>query len=82
MGYCIDERVVEEGRMVSSNILKFTFRKLIRIRTDAKTVSIMSLGCFHPVVKVQSASVHFFLGDEDEEKNDSDDEEEEVRLTY
>lgn len=46
-------------------------------RNDAKTVSIVALGCFHPVVKVQSASLHFFLGS-DEEKEDSDDEEEEV----
>lgn len=43
---------------------------------DAKCVSIVALGCFHPVVKVQSASLHFFLGS-DEEKEDSDDEEEE-----
>ena len=47
-------------------------------RNDAKTVSIIALGCFHPVVKVQSASLHFFLGS-DEEKEDSDDEEEDVR---
>ncbi|EIW85329.1 protein required for actin cytoskeleton organization and cell cycle progression [Coniophora puteana RWD-64-598 SS2] len=43
------------------------------IWTDSKTVSIISLGCFHPVLKVQSASVHFFLGSDDE-KEDSDDE--------
>ncbi|KAJ8508881.1 hypothetical protein ONZ45_g8889 [Pleurotus djamor] len=43
--------------------------------TDAKTVSIISLGCFHPVMKVQSAAIHFFLGSDDE-KEDSDDEEE------
>ena len=49
-------------------------------RNDAKTVSIIALGCFHPVVKVQSASLHFFLGS-DEEKEDSDDEEEDVRAT-
>ncbi|KAF7295200.1 Protein SDA1 [Mycena indigotica] len=42
---------------------------------DAKSVSILALGCFHPVIKVQSASVHFFLGS-DEEKADSDDEQE------
>lgn len=42
-------------------------------RNDAKTVSIVALGCFHPVVKVQSASIHFFLGSEDEDE-DSDDE--------
>ncbi|KAG9220635.1 hypothetical protein CCMSSC00406_0003734 [Pleurotus cornucopiae] len=41
--------------------------------TDAKPVSIIALGCFHPVLKVQSASLHFFLGS-DEEKEDSDDE--------
>ncbi|KAI0653204.1 actin cytoskeleton organization and cell cycle progression protein [Cubamyces menziesii] len=47
------------------------------IWTDAKTVSIIALGCFHPVVKVQSASLHFFLGS-DEDKEDSDDEEEDM----
>ncbi|KAG5636106.1 hypothetical protein H0H81_009102 [Sphagnurus paluster] len=44
------------------------------IWTDAKPVAIIALGCFHPVTKVQSASLHFFLGS-DEEKTDSDDEE-------
>ncbi|KAL1947505.1 hypothetical protein VTO73DRAFT_13229 [Trametes versicolor] len=47
------------------------------IWTDSKTVSIIALGCFHPVTKVQSASLHFFLGS-DEEKEDSDDEEEDL----
>ncbi|KII88862.1 hypothetical protein PLICRDRAFT_40507 [Plicaturopsis crispa FD-325 SS-3] len=47
------------------------------IWTDAKPVSIISLGCFHPVIKVQSASMHFFLGS-DEEKEDSDDEQEDL----
>ncbi|RPD65802.1 actin cytoskeleton organization and cell cycle progression protein [Lentinus tigrinus ALCF2SS1-7] len=47
------------------------------IWNDAKTVSIIALGCFHPVVKVQSASLHFFLGS-DEEKEDSDEEEEDI----
>ncbi|KAJ7231461.1 SDA1-domain-containing protein [Mycena haematopus] len=47
------------------------------IWTDAKPVAIIALGCFHPVVKVQSASIHFFLGS-DEEKEDSDEEAEEV----
>ncbi|KAJ7093086.1 protein required for actin cytoskeleton organization and cell cycle progression [Mycena epipterygia] len=47
------------------------------IWTDAKPVSIIALGCFHPVVKVQSASIHFFLGSDDE-KEDSDDEGEDV----
>ncbi|KIJ99557.1 hypothetical protein K443DRAFT_679820 [Laccaria amethystina LaAM-08-1] len=40
---------------------------------DAKSVSIISQGCFHPVIKVQSASIYFFLGD-DEESEDSDQE--------
>ncbi|KAJ6547221.1 protein required for actin cytoskeleton organization and cell cycle progression [Mycena capillaripes] len=47
------------------------------IWTDAKPVAIIALGCFHPVVKVQSASIHFFLGSDDE-KEDSDDEAEDV----
>jgi hypothetical protein len=42
---------------------------------DSKSVSIVSLGCFHPVAKVQSASLHFFLGeDDDEDESDSEDE--------
>ncbi|KAF9002001.1 protein required for actin cytoskeleton organization and cell cycle progression [Cyathus striatus] len=45
--------------------------------TDAKSVSIIAQGCSHPVTKVQSASVHFFLGSE-EEQDDSDDEEQDV----
>jgi hypothetical protein len=52
-------------------------RRLILCRTDAKPVSIVALGCFHPVMKVQSASIHFFLGSS-EEKEDSDDEEDDV----
>lgn len=50
-------------------------------RSDAKAVSIIALGCFHPMVKVQSASLHFFLGS-DEEKEDSDEEEEDVGCFY
>lgn len=49
----------------------------IYFRTDAKPVSIVALGCFHPVMKVQSASIHFFLGS-DEERQDSDDEDSDV----
>ena len=37
-------------------------------------MSIVALGCFHLVVEVQSASLHFFL--ESDEEKDSDDEEE------
>ncbi|KIY50176.1 SDA1-domain-containing protein [Fistulina hepatica ATCC 64428] len=44
-----------------------------RIWNDAKTVSIVALGCFHPVIKVQSASIHFFLGDDDEQEEEEDD---------
>lgn len=38
-------------------------------------MSIVALGCQHPVVKVQSASVHFFLNvdDEDDDSDDEDD---------
>ncbi|KAG6813107.1 hypothetical protein H0H92_013961 [Tricholoma furcatifolium] len=46
------------------------------IWNDAKPVAIIALACFHPVTKVQSASLHFFLGSDDE-KPDSDDEGEE-----
>lgn len=48
--------------------------------TDAKTVSIVALGCFHPIIKVQSASVHFFLGSEDDD--DSDDESDQVSTSF
>ncbi|KAH7101085.1 protein required for actin cytoskeleton organization and cell cycle progression [Auriculariales sp. MPI-PUGE-AT-0066] len=42
---------------------------------DNKTVSIVALGCMHPNVKVQSASMHFFLGEtDDKEDDDSEDE--------
>ncbi|PSS30922.1 hypothetical protein PHLCEN_2v2547 [Hermanssonia centrifuga] len=47
------------------------------IWNDAKCVSIVALGCFHPVVKVQSASSHFFLGSDDEQE-DSDDEDDDT----
>jgi len=60
-------------------ILRFVLstRFDFRYRTDAKAVSILSLGVFHPVTKVQSASVHFFLGS-DNEREDSDDEMQDV----
>ncbi|KAI0688738.1 actin cytoskeleton organization and cell cycle progression protein [Cytidiella melzeri] len=44
------------------------------IWNDAKTVAIVALGCFHPVVKVQSASLHYFLGSDDEEEASDEDE--------
>ena len=40
-------------------------------------IAIVSLGCLHPVTKVQSAALHFFLDEEVEE--DSDEDEEDVR---
>jgi protein SDA1 len=40
-------------------------------------VSIIAQGCFHPVLKVQSASLHFFLGSDDDTP-DSDDDDDEV----
>ena len=46
-------------------------------RNDARAVSIMSMGCLHPVMKVQKLSMHFFLGHVEDQK-DSDDENKEV----
>lgn len=82
MGGDLDEGVVAKGNMVRDPL----FAQLDRhnshpSRTDSKPVSIIALGCFHPVMKVQSASVHFFLGSDDE-KEDSDDEEDEVSNVY
>ena len=72
------QRAVEEGHLVRPLVTHLSrFLNPYRCRNDAKTVSIIALGCFHPVTKVQSASLHFFLGS-DEEKEDSDDEEEDV----
>jgi protein SDA1 len=48
-----------------------------KYRNDAKSVAIVALGCFHPVTKVQSASLHFFLGS-DEETEDSDESDDDV----
>ena len=43
-------------------------------RNDAKTVAIVAAGCFHPVTKVQSASLYFFLGEENHESEDDTEE--------
>ncbi|KAF5372978.1 hypothetical protein D9758_001786 [Tetrapyrgos nigripes] len=40
--------------------------------SDVKPVSIVAIGCLHPVVKVQSASLHFFLGGDEEENSDDE----------
>lgn len=45
------------------------------IWNDAKTVSIAVSACRHPVVKVQSAGIHFFLGVEDEEEEEESEDE-------
>ncbi len=45
------------------------------IWNDAKTVSIAVSACRHPVVKVQSAGIHFFLGVEDEEDEEESEDE-------
>lgn len=42
-------------------------------------MSIIEFGCFHPAIKVQSGSLHFFLGSDDEQP-DSDEEEDEVSV--
>ena len=65
----------KKGIWYVPHVLPHLLPLLIRIRNDAKSVSIVALGCFHPVVKVQSAAIHFFLGSEDEEIEDSDEEE-------
>ena len=41
-------------------------------RSDAKSVSIIAQGCFHPTTKVQSASLHFFLGSEEVDEDSED----------
>ncbi|TFK59040.1 protein required for actin cytoskeleton organization and cell cycle progression [Pluteus cervinus] len=67
-------RKVGEEAMWAVIVCKELWKK--QIWTDAKTVSIIALGCFHPVTKVQSASAHFFLGSEDDNDQPSDEEEE------
>jgi len=48
-----------------------------KYRNDAKSVAIVALGCFHPVTKVQSVSLHFFLSS-DEESEDGDESRDDV----
>lgn len=55
------------------SLIKELWRKTIW--NDAKTVSIVVRACQHPNVKVQSAAVHFFLGDEDEDQDDEEEDE-------
>ncbi|KAG8894226.1 Severe Depolymerization of Actin, partial [Tulasnella sp. 417] len=54
-------------------VAKELWRK--NVWNDPKTVSIVALGCFHPVIKVQSACAHFFLNSEEAvEDSESEDE--------
>ena len=55
------------------NPIFFLYKLIIIFRHDAKSVSIIVQGCFHPVTKVQSASLHFFLGSEEDDDDDGDD---------
>ncbi|KAB5592723.1 Required for actin cytoskeleton organization and cell cycle progression protein [Ceratobasidium theobromae] len=66
------EKETGEEAMWAITVAKELWRK--GVWNDAKTVSIIELGCFHPVTKVQSASLHFFLGS-NLEVQDSDEEE-------
>ncbi|CAE6476948.1 unnamed protein product [Rhizoctonia solani] len=70
----VGERETGEEAMWAIMVAKELWKK--GVWNDAKTVSIVELGCFHPVTKVQSASLHFFLGS-DEETQDSDEEDDE-----
>ncbi|CEL59224.1 Protein sda1 OS=Schizosaccharomyces pombe (strain 972 / ATCC 24843) GN=sda1 PE=3 SV=2 [Rhizoctonia solani AG-1 IB] len=70
----VGERETGEEAMWAIMVAKELWRK--GVWNDAKTVSIVELGCFHPVTKVQSASLHFFLGS-DEEAQDSDEDDDE-----
>jgi hypothetical protein len=47
-------------------------------RNDAKSVAIVAMGCFHPVTKVQSASLHFFLGNDEGSEDIEDESDDEV----
>ncbi|KAJ9121203.1 hypothetical protein QFC24_004877 [Naganishia onofrii] len=66
-------RIGQEA-MWAVSLIKELWRK--SIWNDAKTVSIAARATRHPNVKVQSAAIHFFLGNEDDDGVDSDEEEE------
>ena len=80
MGNRPHQRAVEERHLVCFYRLSAVDLHCVYSisRNDAKTVSIVALGCFHPVIKVQSASLHFFLGSDDEQE-DSEDDDDDVR---
>jgi protein SDA1 len=58
--------------MLAVRLCSELFRK--GIWTDAKTVQIVSLACFHPNTKISSAALHFFLATEEDAMVDSDEE--------
>ena len=72
MGSSVNKRAVEKRHLVCDYVNKVDLVLKMR-RNDAKSVAIIALGCFHPVIKVQSASMHFFLGS-DQEQDESEDE--------
>ena len=74
MGCNINKRLMAERDLVQVHSFLLGYANSCDLRTDAKSVSIIALGCFHPVVKVQSASIHFFLGGDDENENCDEDE--------
>ncbi|KAF8334969.1 protein required for actin cytoskeleton organization and cell cycle progression [Cantharellus anzutake] len=62
---------VRDEAMWAVNLTKELWKK--RVWTDAKAVSIVMLACLHPVTKVQSAAIHFFLGSEDDDEEEEED---------
>jgi hypothetical protein len=72
VGCNFDEVIVERADMVRECVVIKTSHK-VQFRSDSKSVSIVALGCLHPMTKVQSASIHFFLGNDDENEDQEDD---------
>jgi len=72
------ERTLEEASMVIYHHFFQSHKSKTSGRSDAKSVAILAQGCFHPVTKAQSASLHFFLGSE--ELEDDEDEKEVSKL--
>jgi hypothetical protein len=81
VGCSIDKRTLEERGLVYLILPVFLHNLTVIFRQDAKSVSIIVQGCFHPVTKVQSASFHFFLGSE-EEDDEEDADNNDVRFVF
>lgn len=61
---------------MSADIMIELYKK--NVWNDAKTVNVISTGCFSKITKVMVACLKFFLGsDPDEEKSDDSDSEDE-----